>query len=94
MSETKLTFSFLRFQTPAARFQEARRDVRSTNNNNNNPKARKVPSNGSDNKQKQHDNKRVNNQPNNGVSSFQQRKINSKYIIAIFLGEKISTNWC
>jgi hypothetical protein len=32
-------------------------------------KARKVPSNGPDNKQKQHDNKRVNNQPNTGVSS-------------------------
>jgi hypothetical protein len=31
-------------------------------------KARKIPSNGPDNKQKQHDNKRVNNQPNNGVS--------------------------
>jgi hypothetical protein len=58
-----------RFQTPAARFQEPRRDVRSTNNNNNNNmKARKIPSNGPDNKQKQHDNKRVNNQPNNGVS--------------------------
>ncbi len=57
---------FFRFQTPAARFQEPRRDVRSANNNN--IKARKVPSNGPDNKQKQHDNKRVNNQPNNGVS--------------------------
>jgi hypothetical protein len=30
-------------------------------------KAKKAPSNGPDNKQKQHDNKRVNNQPNNGV---------------------------
>jgi len=60
---------YVRFQTPAARFQEPRRDVRSTNNNNNNNiKARKAPSNGPDNKQKQYDNKRVNNQPNNGVS--------------------------
>ncbi|CAF0911926.1 unnamed protein product [Adineta steineri] len=60
------------FQTPAARFQEARRDVRSTNNNNtNNAKARKIPSNGSDNKQKQHDNKRVNNQPNAGEKRYQ-----------------------
>ena len=55
-----------RFQTPAARFQEPRRDVRSGNNNN--IKAKKAPSsNGPDNKQKQHDNKRVNNQANNGV---------------------------
>lgn len=55
-----------RFQTPAARFQEPRRDVRSGNNN---IKAKKAPSssNGPDNKQKQHDNKRVNNQANNGV---------------------------
>ncbi|CAF1005164.1 unnamed protein product [Adineta ricciae] len=52
------------FQTPAARFQEVRRDVKSSNNN---AKARKAPSNGPDNKQKQHDNKRVNNQPTNGV---------------------------
>ena len=56
---------YFRFQAPAARFQEARRDVRATNNS---TKARKAPSNGPDNKQKQHDNKRVNNQPNNGVS--------------------------
>lgn len=61
-----------RFQTPAARFQEARRDVRSTNNsnsgnNNNNIRGRKAPANGNDNKQKQHDNKRVNNQVNSGV---------------------------
>ena len=63
---------YFRFQTPAARFQEPRRDVRSANNNNNNNnnniKARKAPSNGPDNKQKQYDNKRVNNQPNTGVS--------------------------
>jgi hypothetical protein len=65
-SEFKENRFFSRFQTPAARFQEPRRDVRSANNNN--IKARKVPSNGPDNKQKQHDNKRVNNQPNNGVS--------------------------
>jgi hypothetical protein len=58
------------FQTPAARFQEARRDVRlgNNNNNNNNPiRAKKAPSNAVDNKQKQHDNKRVNNQANTGV---------------------------
>ena len=56
-----------RFQTPAARVQEHRRDIRSGNNSQ--LKGRKPPSsNGPDNKQKQHDNKRVNNQPNSGVS--------------------------
>jgi len=63
------------FQTPAARFQEARRDVRSTNNNNsnnnNNIRGRKAPANGNDNKQKQHDNKRVNNQVNTGEKKYQ-----------------------
>ncbi|CAF4744511.1 unnamed protein product [Rotaria sp. Silwood1] len=56
------------FQMPAARFQEPRRDVRSANNN---IKARKVTSNVPDNKQKQHDNKRVNNQPNSGEKKYQ-----------------------
>ena len=56
------------FQTPAARFQEARRDIRSTNNNNNNIRSKKSTSNAAENKQKQRDNKRVNNQPNCGVS--------------------------
>lgn len=56
-----------RFQTPAARFQEPRRDVRSANNNN--IKGKKGPASGPENKQKQHDNKRVNNQPNSGVSA-------------------------
>ncbi|CAF5126066.1 unnamed protein product, partial [Rotaria magnacalcarata] len=59
------------FQTPAARFQESRRDVRSTNNTNNNMKARKASSSLPDNKQKQHDNKRVNNQPNAGEKRYQ-----------------------
>ncbi|CAF2627880.1 unnamed protein product [Rotaria sp. Silwood2] len=56
------------FQTPAARFQEARRDVRSTNNN---IKSRKATLNLPDNKQKQHDNKRVNNQQNSGEKKYQ-----------------------
>jgi hypothetical protein len=49
-----------RSRTPTPSAQNPRRDVRSANNN---PKPKQVP----DNKQKQHDNKRVNNQPNNGV---------------------------
>jgi len=58
------------FQTPAARFQEPRRDIRSGNNSQ--LKGRKPPSsNGPDNKQKQHDNKRVNNQPNSGEKKYQ-----------------------
>ena len=57
-----------RFQTPAARFQEPRRDMRSTNNSHLKGRKAAPASNGPDNKQKQHDNKRVNNQANSGVS--------------------------
>ena len=75
-------FSF-RFQTPAARFQEARRDVRSTNSN---AKARKAPSNVPDNKQKQHDNKRVNSQANNGVRAT--LSFDYKIVVNCFFQEK------
>ena len=62
--EEKVLFC-ISFQTPAARFQELRRDIRSANNN---VKSKKSSLNVPENKQKQHDNKRVNNQQNNGVS--------------------------
>jgi hypothetical protein len=65
LSFTERKICYFRFQTPATRFQEPRRDVRSGNNN---IRGKKAPPNAPDNKQKQHDNKRVNNQQNNGVS--------------------------
>ncbi|CAF3200569.1 unnamed protein product [Rotaria socialis] len=56
------------FQQAPARPQPVARDVRSANND---PRRRNAPSSASNNKQKQLDNKRVNNQPNNGEKKYQ-----------------------
>jgi len=57
-------FCFHRFQPQAPRPREPPRDARSANNNRN---AKKGSPNPPDNKQKEHDNKRVNKQVNNSI---------------------------